>query len=838
VFARSLTTGVALATLVALASSVGVAAASASPASPHSHRSVVPTSDDGRGASVGFTEYSAVGSASNGTVIGPSYNLYTLPAEAVGRTAVTLDGGGKYVEFTLAKAANAVDLRYSIPDSADGSGLTTPLRVLVNGRAAADLTLTSKYTWFYGSYPFSNNPADLHGHHLYDDVRTMFGRTLPAGTRVRFEVADPSVPVTIDVADFEQVAEPAPQPRGSLSVLSFGADPTGQTDSTSAIQKAINAGSQQHRAVYLPPGDYTVTAHLMVNDVTLTGAGEWYSVLHGAGVGVYGDAAPNASSNVHLSNFAIFGEVTERVDSADVNGIGGAMGGGSTIDNLWIQHTKVGMWFTGPFDGLTISNVRIQDTTADGINFDGGVTHATVRNTYLRNTGDDGLAMWSSGTADSHDSFRNDTVVLPILANNFAIYGGHDNSITSDYATDTVTQGGGIQVGNRFAAVPLSGTTLIANNTLVRTGTLDPNWHFGVGALWFYASDEDMTGTINVDDNTILDSPYDAFGFVGDYIPNATPPAKAITNVFINSAIVRNVGTFVAQLQSAGSATMSNVTATGVGLDGMMACAYGITLTQGRGDSGWSGSECAFPPFNILGLSTTSLDFGLLTQNQPGTAQTVTITNPGPNAADISSVYATGGFTETNDCPSSLAVGASCTATVDITPTQVQNYAGDLVISSDTPFAPDVVSLSGAVYNPNGNLALTATASTDNTLAGFPAGNANDNNQATYWQAASGTGVLTLQLAQAAPVDRLVLELPQGWGDRHQTIEVDGSTDGQTWTQLVAPQAYLFSAGNAAGNNVVAISVPTATVSYIRLDISNNDVQGAPQLAEFQVYSS
>jgi hypothetical protein len=799
---------------------------------------VVPTSDGGRGANVGFTEYSAVGARTNGTVIGPSYNLYTLAAEAVGRTAVTLDGAGQYVEFTLTKAANAVDLRYSIPDSADGSGLTTPLHVLVNGRATADLTLTSKYTWFYGSYPFTNNPADLHGHHMYDDVRTMFGRTLPAGTRVRFEIADPSIPVTIDVADFQQVAAPAPQPRGSLSVLSFGADPTGQADSTSAIQNAINAGSQQHRVVYLPPGDYTVTAHLMVNDVTLTGAGEWYTVLHGAGVGVYGDAAPNPSTNVHLSNFAIFGEVQDRVDSADVNGIGGAIGGGSTIDNVWIQHTKVGMWLTGPFDGLTISNVRIQDTTADGINFDGGITHSTVENTYIRNTGDDGLALWSSGAADSNDSFQHDTVVLPILANNFAIYGGHDNSITNDYGTDTITQGGGIQVGNRFSAVPLSGTTLIADNTLVRTGTLDPNWHFGVGAIWFYASDENMTGTINVDNNTILDSPYDAFGFVGDYIPGGNPPAKAITNVFINGAIVRNVGTFVTQLQSAGSATMSNVVASGVGMDGTMACAYGITLTQGPGNSGWPGSECAFPPFNILSLSTTSLNFGLLQQNQPSAAQTVTITNPGPDATDISSVYATGGFTETNNCPSSLAVGASCTATVDITPTQVQNYSGNLVFNSNTPFAPDVVSLSGAVYNPNGNLALTATASADNTLAGFPASNVNDNNQATYWQAANSTGELTLHLGETAPVDRLVLELPQNWGDRHQTIEVDGSTDGQTWTQLVAPTAYLFSANNAAGNNVVDIPVPSTTVNYLRLDISNNDVQGAPQLAEFQVYSN
>jgi hypothetical protein len=362
-----------------------------------------------------------------------------------------------------------------------------------------------------------------------------------------------------------------------------------------------------------------------------------------------------------------------------------------------------------------------------------------------------------------------------------------------------------------------------------------------VGAIWFYASDgENMTGTINVDHNTILDSPYDAFGFVGDYIPNATPPAYAITNVNINGAVVRNVGTFVVQLQSAGSATMSNVVASGVGLDGQMACAYGITLTQGTGNSGWSGSECTFPPFNILNTSTSSLDFGLVNLNTQSPAQTVTITNPGPDPAPISSVYATNGFDETNNCPATLAVGASCTATVTITPTAVQQYLGNLVFDANpanNPFAPYVVSLSAAVYNPNGNLALTATASADNTLAGFPASNANDGNQATYWQAANATGVLTLQLAKAAPVDRVVVELPQGWGDRHQTIEVDGSTDGQTWTPLAASTAYLFSASNAAGNNVVDIAVPSTTVNYIRLDVSNNDVQGAPQIAEFQVYS-
>jgi hypothetical protein len=804
---------------------------------------VVPTSDGGRGARVPFTEYSAVGSDTNGTVIGPSDNLYTLAAEAVGRTAVTLSGAGQYVDFTLAKPANAVDLRYSIPDSADGTGLTTPLKVFVNGHERPDLTLSSVYDWFYGVYPFTNDPADLDGHHMYDDVRTMFGRTLPAGTHVRFEIANPSIPVTINVADFQEVAPPAPQPRGSISVLSYGADPTGQTDSTTAIQNAINAGSAAGKAVYIPSGNYLVTAHLIVNNVTLVGAGEWYSVLGGNGVGVFGNLPPNPSTNVHLSNFAIFGQVNARVDSEDFMGIGGGLQD-STISNVWIQHVQAGIWMTGPFTNLKISNVRIQDTVADGINFDGGITDSSVTNTYIRNTGDDGIALWSNGVADSDDIVSHDTVVLPVLANNFAIYGGSDNSIVNDYGTDTITQGGGIQVGNRFSAVPLSGTTTIADNTLVRTGTLDPNWKFGVGAIWFYASDsEDMTGTINVDHNTILDSPYDAFGFVGDYIPNATPPAYAIDNVHISDNIVRNVGTFVFQLQSAGSDdTISHVVSTGtIGLDGTMACAYGITPTYGPGNTGWSGSECTFPPFNILSTSTSSVDFGLVNLGTQSPAQTVTLTNPGPDAAPISSVYATGGFAETNNCPATLAVGASCTATVTVTPTAVQQYQGNLVFAANpanNPFAPYVVSLSAAVYNPNGNLGLTATASADNTLAGFPASNANDGNQATYWQAADSTGVLTLQLAESAPVDRIVLELPQGWGDRDQTIEVDGSTDGSTWTTLVPSATYLFSANNADGNNVVTISVPSTTESYLRLDVSNNNVQGAPQIAEFQAYSN
>ena len=132
------------------------------------------------------------------------------------------------------------------------------------------------------------------------------------------------------------------------------------------------------------------------------------------------------------------------------------------------------------------------------------------------------------------------------------------------------------------------------------------------------------------------------------------------------------------------------------------------------------------------------------------------------------------------------------------------------------------------------NRALTGTVTASNTLSGFPASNANDGNQNTYWQAAGTSATLTLHLAKAAPVGRIVLELPSNWGTRNQTIQVDDSTDGRTWTTLAPSATYQFT----AGSNVVSISGPAVTLTYLRLDISGNNVQGVPQIAEFQAYSS
>src|SRR5437773_2570975 len=107
---------------------VGGGAAAGSPANgPAVTRAALdPSLVDGRGADLGTAEQEAENAATTGTVIGPDRSAYTLPAEASGRRAVRLTPG-QYVEFTLPAAANAITVRYSIPDSAAGGGITAPL---------------------------------------------------------------------------------------------------------------------------------------------------------------------------------------------------------------------------------------------------------------------------------------------------------------------------------------------------------------------------------------------------------------------------------------------------------------------------------------------------------------------------------------------------------------------------------------------------------------------------------------------------------------------------------------------------------------------------------------
>ncbi|WP_246143800.1 choice-of-anchor D domain-containing protein [Actinacidiphila oryziradicis] len=649
----------------------------------------------GSGASLPYVEVQAENSATNGTGIGPSYTQGQLADEASYRKATTLQGTGKYVTFTTPVATNSIDFRYSIPDTAGGSVYTAPLSLYINGTKQPNFTLTNAYSWYYGSYPFTNTPGS-NPHHFFDEAHRLFSTSYPAGTTFKLQVdaEDTASSYTIDFADFEQVGAALTAPSGSVSVTSKGADATGVSDATSAFNAAISAAGSGG-TVWIPPGTYNIPGHISVNNVTIAGAGMWYSTVTGTAPGFYGNSAPSPSTGVHLQNFAIFGNVQERNDSAQVNGIGGAMSN-STVSNLWIDHEKVGAWMDGPMDGLTFSGMRIRDTTADGINFHGGVTNSKVTNSDLRNTGDDGIATWAdSGLgADAFDTISNNTVQLQILANGIAIYGGHDNTVSGNRVVDTgLAQGGGIHVGQRFSSTPV-GTTTISGNTMIRDGSLDPNWQFGVGALWFDGSQGAITGPVNVTNALIQQSPYEAVQWV----------EGTISGVNLNNVTIAGTGTFALQEQTGGAATFTNVTATGVGYSSpVYSCEGGnFAVTDGGGNTGISGTPyCGpwpapvYPPYPDEGVTATpsALNFGSVATGSTSAAQTVTVSNPTGSAAPLSSISASGDFAQTNTCGSSIAANGSCTVTVKFTPTAAGTRTGSLTVNAGG--TTNTVSLSG-----------------------------------------------------------------------------------------------------------------------------------------------
>ncbi|MEU9355334.1 discoidin domain-containing protein [Streptomyces griseoloalbus] len=536
------------------------------------------------GATLPFTSVEAESATTTGSKIGPDHTQGTLASEASGRQAIRLNAGQR-VEFTVPRAANAVNLAHSVPDGQSGT-----LDVYVNGqKLAKTLPVTSKY-----SYVDTGWIPGAKTHHFYANSRLLLGRDVQAGDKVAFQAT--GVQVTVDVADFEQAAGPTARPAGSVSVTDKGADPSGRGDSTQAFREAIAAA--QGGVVWIPPGEYRLTSSLNgVQNVTLQGAGHWHSIVR---TSRFIDQV-SSSGNVHIEDFAVIGEVTERVDSNPDNFVNGSLGPNSSVSGMWLQHLKVGLWLTGTNDNLVVENNRFLDMTADGLNLNGNARGVKVRNNFLRNQGDDALAMWSLYAPNTNSSFENNTISQPNLANGIAIYGGTDITVRNNLVTDTNALGSGIAISNQKFLDPfhpLAGTITVDGNTLVRTGAMNPNWNHPMGALRVDSYDSAIEAQVEITGTTITDSPYSAFEFV-----SGSGRGYAAKNVTVDGATVNRVGTVVVQAETQGAATFRGVTATGVGSAGVYNCPYPsgsgtFTVTDGGGNSGWNStwSDCSTWP--------------------------------------------------------------------------------------------------------------------------------------------------------------------------------------------------------------------------------------------------
>jgi F5/8 type C domain/Pectate lyase superfamily protein/Abnormal spindle-like microcephaly-assoc'd, ASPM-SPD-2-Hydin len=793
----------------------------------------------GTGASVPFAEYEAENANTTGKLIGPDFTQGDLATEASGREAVQLTASGQYVQFTLTSAANAFDLHYALSQGASGT-----LSVYVNGsKLSQELSLTSAY-----SYISTPGITGSDTHKFYDDTRMMFGQTYPVGTTVRFEAdsADTALPYTIDVADFYNVPAAATQPANSISVTSEGADPTGAADSTTAFRNAISAASAAGESVWIPSGTFLISSALQVSSATIAGAGDWYTQIK---TNEFIDNTSAVSGAVNLSGFAILGSTVGRHDDSTANAINGSLGSGFTVNGLWIQDTNVGFWLQYGNSNCTVENSVIESTDADGLNFNGNATNCTVKNNFIRNTGDDGLAIWSYPTADSNITFANNTIVQPSLANGIADYGGANNTISNNVIADTNALGSGLAISNEeflspFA--PLSGTITVSGNYLIRTGAYNPNWTHPMGAVQFDSYDSAYSNvTVNYSGGAILDSPYEAFEFV-----SGSGNGYAISGVNISNVNVQNLGTVVMQAETTGSASVSGLTASGVGVPGAYNDAYpsntagAFTFNLGSGNSGWSTTPVltAFPSPaqpGALTASPSSLSFGDLASGSTSAAQTVTVSNPGGSAVSVSSVSLTGPFSQTNTCGSSIAANGSCTVSVKFAPTAGGSATGTLSVATSAPGSPLTVALSGTGVTATTNLALNQPATASSSYQTYVASNVTDGNTSTYWESTDGAAypqTVTVDLGSVQSIGSVTLDLPPAtaWSTRTETLSVLGSANGSTFSQLVGSAGYTF---NPASGNTVTISLPSGTTArYVQLSFTGNTGWTAAQLSEFEVF--
>lgn len=97
----------------------------------------------------------------------------------------------------------------------------------------------------------------------------------------------------------------------------------------------------------------------------------------------------------------------------------------------------------------------------------------------------------------------------------------------------------------------------------------------------------------------------------------------------------------------------------------------------------------------VVTLSPTGLTFSPQLLNTSSAAQTVMLTNSGNATLTIASIAVNGHFSQTNNCGSNLAAGASCTIGVTFTPTASGTGTGALTLTDSAANSPQTVSLTG-----------------------------------------------------------------------------------------------------------------------------------------------
>jgi hypothetical protein len=121
---------------------------------------------------------------------------------------------------------------------------------------------------------------------------------------------------------------------------------------------------------------------------------------------------------------------------------------------------------------------------------------------------------------------------------------------------------------------------------------------------------------------------------------------------------------------------------------GLSAANYAISFVAG------SLTVTATTAVTEAAFSGIALNFGTQTVGVASATQTVTITNIGSASLTVTTVSASGDFSQTNNC-GTVAVADACAVTVGFTPTATGTRSGSLIVTDNGSNSPQVIPLSG-----------------------------------------------------------------------------------------------------------------------------------------------
>ncbi|MDR0872884.1 MAG: right-handed parallel beta-helix repeat-containing protein [Prevotellaceae bacterium] len=491
----------------------------------------------------------------------PDYDRRNTASEASNQEYVALKDTGSFIswtinENTLLSAKTGVTLRFTLPDasttlsnrSGESVGQKSDIDIYVNCIKKKTVTLDSRWAWQYFVDMDSDPKTHITDYAMmrFDEVHFLLSDSLKVGDTIKIvKSKNDNLTTGIDFIEIESVPMPIAKPENALSVKDFGAKGDGIADDWGAINATIKEALKTGKTVYIPEGTFRIDTLMKLDQdgINIQGAGMWYTKLFFSNNNKMKAAVCGNASRLRLADLYINGVNTLRQEAdksyRDQKGIWGNWGESSVIENVWVEHFECGIWTAGyahtpplkaPTKNLRISNVRLRNQYADGVNFAEGTSLSVFEHSNVRNCGDDGIASWSQTASkttpcNQGNTFRYNTVELGWRAGAIGIFGGGGHHIHHCYVGEHLLSAG-IRFTADFPGCPLdtdpANKMYVHDCIIYKCGTPSDLFHDRLSAIDIHGGKQYPLDNITFENIEIISPQTDGIQIWGGNINNTS----------------------------------------------------------------------------------------------------------------------------------------------------------------------------------------------------------------------------------------------------------------------------------------------------------------------------